>query len=87
MKNSLSTNYGTYILIWLGLVMITLFGVAIAGLKQTNLTVVIIMIIAVIGSFLIANYFISMKPNSKISKVFIYSCGIVLLILIVLFVF
>jgi caa(3)-type oxidase subunit IV len=86
MKNSLSTNYGTYILIWLGLVMITLFDVAIAGLKQTNLTVVIIMIIAVIGSFMIANYFLSVKPNSKISKVFIYSCGVVLLILIVLIV-
>ncbi|MFA5404332.1 MAG: cytochrome C oxidase subunit IV family protein [Ignavibacteria bacterium] len=84
MENTHSTNYGTYILIWLGLVALTTLTVAIAGLNLASLTVVVALAIATTKSLLVANYFMHVKSDSRVFKVFIIVCITIFLTMIIL---
>ena len=84
MENSHSTNYGTYILIWLGLVALTVLTVAIAGLNLYSMIVVVALAIATTKSILVANYFMHVKSDSRVFKVFILICIIIFITMILL---
>jgi cytochrome c oxidase subunit IV len=77
-------GYGTYVLVWLGLVAFTTLTVAVAGLNLASLTVVVALAIATTKSLLVANYFMHVKSDSKVFKVFILVCVIVFLTMIIL---
>lgn len=78
------TNYNIYILVWLGLVALTTMTVAVAGLDFASLTVVVALAIATTKSLLVANYFMHVKSDSKVFKVFILVCIVIFLTMIIL---
>jgi cytochrome c oxidase subunit IV len=77
-------GYGTYILVWLGLVAFTTLTVAIAGLNLYSLTVVVALAIATTKSLLVANYFMHVRSDSRVFKVFIAVCIVIFLTMIIL---
>jgi cytochrome c oxidase subunit 4 len=58
MKNK---NYQTYILVWLGLVILTGITVSMAGMNLGLLSIVIVLSIAAIKSGLVLSYFMHLK--------------------------
>lgn len=79
-----STNYNVYILVWLGLVALTTLTVAIAGLNLYYMTVVVALAIATTKSLLVANYFMHVKSDSRVFKVFILVCLVIFFTMIIL---
>jgi cytochrome c oxidase subunit 4 len=79
-----SINYGTYIMVWLGLVALTAVTASVAGLELGGITIVIALLIAVSKSFLVGNYFMHLKFEKAIFKIFVAVCIITFLILIIL---
>lgn len=77
-------GYGTYVLVWLGLVAFTTLTVAVAGLNLASLTVVVALAIATTKSVLVANYFMHVRSDSRVFKVFILVCIIIFLTMIIL---
>jgi len=77
-------GYGTYVLVWLGLVALTTLTVAVAGLELASLTIVVAMAIAVTKSLFVASYFMHVKSDSKVFKVFILVCIVIFLTMIIL---
>jgi cytochrome c oxidase subunit IV len=84
MEKTHSINYGTYVLIWLGLVVLTTLTVAIAGLNLYSLTIVVALLIATTKSLLVANYFMHVRSDSRVFKVFIVVCIVIFLTMIIL---
>jgi len=82
--HSHSTNYNIYILVWLGLVALTTLTVAVAGLDLAYLTVVVALVIATTKSLFVANYFMHVKSDSRVFKVFILVCLVIFLTMIIL---
>jgi cytochrome c oxidase subunit IV len=79
-----NVNYGTYVLVWLGLVALTTITVAIAGLNLASLTIVVALAIAVTKSLFVANFFMHVKSDSRVFKVFILVCIVIFLTMIIL---
>lgn len=79
-----SENYGLYIAVWLGLVALTLITVALAGFNLLYLTVVTALAIAVVKSLLVVNYFMHVKTDSPVFKIFIGVCLATFLIMVIL---
>jgi cytochrome c oxidase subunit IV len=77
-------GYGTYVLVWLGLVAFTTLTVAVAGLNLASLTVVVALAIATTKSVLVANYFMHVRSDSRVFKVFILVCIVIFLTMIIL---
>lgn len=88
MENTHSDRYGTYILVWLGLVVLTTVSTAISGLNVPGLTVFILVTVAVIQSIFIAKYFVQVKNSSKLIKFLLISYAsiffIILLIILII---
>ena len=77
-------SYGIYILVWLGLVGLTLLTVSVAGLNLASLTIVTALTIAIIKSLLVTNYFMHVRTDTRVFKVFIFVSLIMFLTLIIL---
>lgn len=77
-------SYGTLIMVWLGLVALTSATVAVAGINFGSAALVIALLIASTKTILVMNYFMHVKFESKVFKVFILVCFVTLLIIIVL---
>ncbi len=84
MENTHSEKYGTYILVWLGLVTLATFSTAITGLNIGGLTVFILVTVAVIQSIFIARYFIKVKNNSKLIKFLLTSYALIFFIILLI---
>jgi len=54
-------NYQTYILVWVGLVILTGITVSIAGMNLGRLNVLLVLLIAAIKSGLVLSYFMHLK--------------------------
>lgn len=54
-------NYQTYILVWLGLVILTGVTVSMAGLNLGRLSILLVLLIAAIKSGLVLGYFMHLK--------------------------
>ncbi len=83
-KEHTNTGYGIYILVWLGLVSLTLITVSLAGFNLAGLTVVTALLIASVKSTMVINYFMHIKYESVLFKVFIAVCLIIFLVMIIL---
>lgn len=64
-------EYGSYIFIWLGLLAFTGITVTASGIGLGNWTIVVALAIACVKSWYVLNYFMHMKYEDAIFKVFI----------------
>lgn len=69
-----TTGYGTYIMVWLGLVALTAVTVTISGIHLGSLTLIMALLIACIKTTLVAYHFMHVKFDDRIIKVFIFVC-------------
>jgi len=77
-------GYGLYILVWAGLVGLTTITVALAGFNLASLTIVVAIIIAIVKSLLVTNYFMHVRTDSPVFKVFIFLTIAIFLVMIIL---
>lgn len=63
--------YGTYVLVWLSLISLTVLTVTMAGVDFGSLSLFIALLIAAIKSTLVINYFMHIKFDDAIFKVFL----------------
>ena len=73
-------TYGIYILVWLVLMTLTGVTVAVAGINFGNLTVATALTIAIIKSYLVLTFFMHLKTESVMFKIFV---GVALLFLLI----
>lgn len=64
-------GYGTYIIIWLALIAFTALTVTVSGIHFGEITLSLALLIAVIKSSLVLNYFMHIKYDDIVYKVFI----------------
>jgi cytochrome c oxidase subunit 4 len=77
-------SYGTYVMVWLGLLALTAVTVSVSGFEFGGVTIAIALLIAVTKSLLVGNYFMHLKFEKAIFKVFIAVCIIIFLVMIIL---
>ena len=77
-------SYGTYVMVWLGLLALTAVTVSVSGFELGAITVIVALLIAVAKSLLVGNYFMHLKFEKAIFKVFIAVCIVTFLIMIIL---
>ncbi len=77
-------GYGIYILIWAGLVGLTTITVALAGINLYGITLITAIGIAIIKSLLVTNYFMHVRTDSTVFRVFIFLCLAIFIVVIVL---
>jgi cytochrome c oxidase subunit 4 len=68
------SGYGTYVMVWLGLVALTAVTVTIAGIHLGSLTLIAALTIAAVKTMLVVYHFMHVKFDNKIIKVFILIC-------------
>lgn len=78
--HSHSVGYGTYIMVWLGLVALTAITVTIAGIQLGSLTLTAALFIACIKTAFVGYYFMHIKYDSPITKLFILVCILIFLV-------
>ncbi|MDZ7763410.1 MAG: cytochrome C oxidase subunit IV family protein [Melioribacteraceae bacterium] len=79
-----SHGYGLYVLVWLGLIALTSITVTVAGVDFGNIALPIALFIAAIKSGLVINYFMHIKFEEPIFKVFLLLSGMTLLVIFIL---
>ncbi len=80
-------GYGTYVLVWLTLLALTILTVAVAGIDIGEYTLFVAMLIASIKSSLVINIFMHIKFDEPIFKVFLALTGMVLVVVFALMAF
>jgi cytochrome c oxidase subunit 4 len=83
-NHSHSHGYGLYILVWLGLLALTSITVTVAGIDFGQLALAIALFIAAVKSSLVINYFMHIKFEEAIFKVFLLVSGMTLLVIFIL---
>ncbi|MCI0450294.1 MAG: cytochrome C oxidase subunit IV family protein [Chlorobi bacterium] len=78
-NHSHTVGYGTYIMVWLGLVALTAITVTVAGMHLGSLTLLAALTIACIKTSLVAYYFMHVKFDNMVIKVFIAVCLLIFL--------
>jgi cytochrome c oxidase subunit 4 len=76
-------RYGINVIIWITLLSLTVITVAVAGIDLGNYTLFVAMLIAAIKSTFVINYFMHIKFEDLIFKIFLI---LVILVLAVIFV-
>ena len=74
-----SVSYGTYFMVWLGLVALTAVTVTIAGIHLGSLTLITAMLIASVKTALVGYHFMHLKYDNVIIKVFVLVCLVIFL--------
>jgi len=72
-----SHGYGLYILVFFGLLALTAVTVSVAGINLGSLTLTVALVIATIKTALVVNYFMHVKFDTVIFKVFIAVCVLI----------
>lgn len=75
-------GYGTYIMIWLALLMLTGLTITVAGLNLTDFAIVVAIFIAGFKSMLVLNYFMHLKYESSLFKNMVFLAIFTLVIII-----
>ncbi len=79
-----SMSYGILIMVWVGLVALTSVTVSVAGINFGSLTLIIALAIAATKTGLVMNYFMHIKFENKVFKVFVSVCFVTFLIMLIL---
>ncbi|MDZ4711152.1 MAG: cytochrome C oxidase subunit IV family protein [bacterium] len=77
-------SYGTNILVWIGLLSLTSITVAVAGINLGSLALTVALIIATVKSFFVMNFFMHVKFDNKVLKIFIGVCLLIFIIVLIL---
>ena len=77
-------SYGQYILIWLGLLVLTAATVAVAGVDLGRWVIVTALGIASVKSLLVLNIFMHLHFEDRVFRIFALVAGVTLAIFIVL---
>lgn len=83
-KTEHTHGYGIYILVWLGLMILTGVTIAVSGINFGNLTITTALVIASVKAFLVLNIFMHLKVEQKVFRIFAMVAGIFLLISLIL---
>jgi len=75
-------GYGTYIMVWLALLIMTGLTITVAGLNLKNFAIVAAIFIAGFKSILVLNYFMHLKYESALFKNMVYITIFTLVIII-----
>jgi cytochrome c oxidase subunit 4 len=75
-------GYGTYIMVWLALLILTGLTITVAGLNLKNFAIVAAIFIAGFKSMLVLNYFMHLKYESALFKNMVYITIFTLVIII-----
>jgi cytochrome c oxidase subunit 4 len=75
-------GYGTYIMIWLALLMLTGLTITVAGLNLKDFAIVAAIFIAGFKSMLVLNYFMHLKYESSLFKNMVFLAIFTLVIII-----
>jgi cytochrome c oxidase subunit 4 len=75
-------GYGTYIMVWLALLILTGLTVTVAGLNLKNFAIVAAIFIAGFKSTLVLNYFMHLKYESALFKNMVYITIFTLVVII-----
>ena len=79
-----SHGYGIYVLVWLGLMALTGFTVAVAGINIGGFTIVTALIIASVKAYLVLSIFMHLRNESKVFRVFVLVAAFFLIISFIL---
>lgn len=77
-------SYGVNILVWIGLLSLTAITVSVAGINLGGLALSVALIIATVKSLFVVNFFMHVKFDNKVVKIFIGICMIVFVIVLIL---
>jgi cytochrome c oxidase subunit 4 len=77
-------SYGLYLLIWLSLIALTATTAAVAGINLAAFALVVALLIAVTKASLVVNYFMHIKFEDKIFKVFLGVAGFTIFVIFTL---
>jgi len=75
-------SYGTYIMVWLALLILTGLTVTVAGLNLKNFAIVAAIFIAGFKSMLVLNYFMHLKFESALFRNMLYITLFTLVVII-----
>lgn len=76
--------FSTYILIWIGLLILTVFTVTVAGLNLGNLSVLGAILIAAVKSILVVLFFMHIKYEDRVFKIMLGVAIITLMVIMLL---
>jgi cytochrome c oxidase subunit 4 len=65
-------EYGKYIFVWISLLAFTAITVSASGINLGNWTIVVALVIASAKSWYVLNYFMHLKYEDKVFKIFIF---------------
>ncbi len=77
-------KYGVNVLVWIGLLALTSMTVAVAGINLGNLALTVALVIALVKSMFVVNFFMHLKFDNKVIKIFLGICIIVFITILVL---
>jgi len=77
-------SYGVNILVWIGLLSLTSITVAVAGINLGALALTVALVIALVKSMFVVNFFMHVKFDNKIIKIFIGVCMIIFIVVLIL---
>ena len=77
-------NYGVNILVWIGLLSLTSITVAVAGINLGSLALTVALVIALVKSMFVVNFFMHVKFDNKIIKIFIGVCMVIFVVVLIL---
>lgn len=83
-KHDHHVGYGTYVMVWFGLIALTSITVSVAGISLGSVTLITALIIATVKSILVINYFMHVKFDNFVIKLFIGVCLLVIAIISIL---
>jgi len=83
-EESHEMTYGTYIMVWLGLVALTAITVTIAGMHLGSLTLIAALVIASVKTVFVVTFFMHVKFDNMTIKVFIFVCLLIFIIIMIL---
>ena len=79
-----SHGYGIYVLVWLGLLVLTGLTVAVAGINIGGFTIATALIIASVKAYLVLTIFMHLRNESKVFRVFVLVALFFLIISLIL---
>jgi len=77
-------TFGTYVMVWLALLILTGLTVTVVGLNLKNFAIIVAIFIAGFKSTLVLNYFMHLKYESTLFKNMVYVAIFTLVIIIAL---
>ncbi len=77
-------SYGINILVWIGLLSLTSITVAVAGINLGALALTVALVIALVKSMFVVNFFMHVKFDNKIIKLFIGVCMVIFVVVLIL---